>query len=670
MLNRPNPQHSLPGPSTAYGCNCGKARNTRSHHGHTTISSTIRKELASYENPHQPQQPPVTVKPAKRNASTESLDLLNKSAVAKECTCAVYSPNSVDGNRCRKCSFEPDARVQRAQKKHNSSKFKDASTSPKSNSPLRTLEPRSPRSPKSPKSPRAEASTDTKFDFPGSPRTESHYKRLSSLSINNGNKSIATSPMKQVTPKMSPNKLTPVKGDRVLEKSNSLGDNKPQKMLRTTRSLSPRPPVKHQHSIMVSDENDIISVKLSPNEEFEESRETNRHVKNDESVPIQKKAYSETTSPNLSDYGSLKLDDNNVKNPNNRSTSCLVYVPSDPWTRMSSNNSPAPPSKKKLKTKKLESKSFSKPNLDYMEDSNPWVWRSNITLNERKKGSLPHQTKSLSSAHSRDELDSRQSRLCQQRSLTKFDKTLTIPGIDLHFDARKKITRPKLQRSKSPAFYEEFFQIEKEKPLTKDKSVSSLKIEKTASISNINGAKCTCYEATSLSRQHFNHNNNHHQCDHQSLIHKSTTSITSPTSKKQPSPKLSFPQSPKPKQANQKQPPQPELVKASLTVLNPNLLQPRHSFSTPSQKDDELQLNIRRLSEQMNKYSSAGYFSQTAPSFMTDTIPLDKKKVVGGSGGLTSSSGNNISETATSVESKKRASSHSKINDPILETRC
>lgn len=246
----------------------------------------------------------------------------------------------------------------------------------------------------------------------------------------------------------------------------------------------------------------------------------------------------------------------------------------------------------------------------------------------------------------------------------------------MHFDARKKITRPKLQRSKSPAFYEEFFQTEKERPLNKNKSISSLKIEKNASNSNINGAKCTCYEATSLNRQQSN-NSNHHNCDHQSGIHKSTTSITSPTSKKQPSPKLSFPQSPKPKQNQKKQhqqQTQPELVKASLTVLNPNLLQPRHSFSTPSQKDDELQLNIRRLSEQMNKYSSGSYFGQTTPSFMTDTIPLDKKKA-GGSGGLTSS-GPNVNggsagvSTGSGVESKKRASSHSKINDPILETRC
>ncbi|XP_055585109.1 uncharacterized protein LOC129737960 [Uranotaenia lowii] len=690
--------HSLPGPSTAYGCNCIKARHQRSNH--TTISSTVRKELASYENPHQP-PPVVTVKPTKRNASTESLDLLK--GTLQECTCAVYSPNSIDNHSCKKCTYAPSKNNQtnqKAQKKHNSSKFKDASTSPKSNSPLKTLEPRSPRSPKSPC---AEASTDTKFDFPCSPRTDSHYKRLSTLSINSGSKYsvVCTSPRKQPSPKMSPHKLTPVRSiDRtLLEKSNSLGESKPQKQLRTTRSLSPRPPVKHQHSIMVSDENDIISVKLSPNEEFDESKDKTKNTTN---VPEKKKAHSEKASPNLSDYGSLKLDDGGIKSVNNRSTSCLVYVPSDPWTRMSTSPiSPLPTDKKQHpKPKKLESKSFSKPSLHYLEDSDPWVWRSNITLNEqfaKKKNSLPHQTKSLSSALSRDELfEYRQNsaaRLCQQ--LNKFDKNLTIPGVDLNFDARKKITRPKLQRSKSPAFYEELFQSAKETPLNKNKSVSSLKIEKNASNSNINGAKtATCYcEANSLNR----HSN---KCEHPSALHKSNSSITSPTAKKQSSPKLSFPpQSPKPRQPpssplqqqQMAQPSsQPELLKTSLTVLNPNLLQPRHSFSTtPSQKDDELQLNIRRLSEQMNKYNptsppASAYFSQPTPSFMNDTIiqqqhlgggdsceQIQKKRKSVSSGGLAiSSTGSLTAVGGIGGEPQKRAASHSKINEPILETRC
>lgn len=630
----------------------------------------------------------MTVRPAKRNASTESLDLLNRSP--PECSCAVYSPNSIDGNKCRKCSQGRQALTttgQRAQKKYNSSKYKDASTSPKSNSPLRVV-PTEPKSPRSPKSPRAEASTDTKFDFPCSPRTESHYKRLSTLSINSGQKNVGTSPKKHP---VSPNKLTPVKNDRVLEKSNSLGESKPQKQLRTTRSLSPRPPVKHQHSIMVSDENDIVSVKLSPNEEFDETKEKG---KVEDEKTAKKKAHSEANSPNLSDCGSLKLEDSGLKNVNNRSTSCLVYVPSDPWTRMSAIQSPIPTKKQQephQKAKKLASKSFSKPNLEYLEDSDPWVYRSNIVLNEqavKKKGSLPHQTKSLSSALSRDGGfdNARAQRLCQQRSLTKFDKTLTIPGIDLHFDARKKITRPKLQRSKSPAFYEELFQPEKGTPtpsksLSKNKSVSSLKIEKNASNSNLNnGAKCTCHTDTLGGRP-----NNHMCCDN---VYKSSNSITSPTIKKQQSsPKLCIPQSPPTNN-------QPELVKASLTVLNPNLLQPRHSFSTtPSQKDDELQLNIRRLSEQMNKYhhhsgagTVGGYFShkQQAPSFMNDTIPpppLDKSKksssggvttsAGGGSGGLLVSSGSsNTLLIEPAAGQKQRASSHSKINEPIMETRC
>lgn len=519
---------------------------------------------------------------------------------------------------------------------------------------------------------------------------------------------MATSPMKHAaSPKPSPNKLIPKSGpsgDRsVLEKSNSLGDGKPQKLLKTTRSLSPRPPVKHQHSIMVSDENDIVSVKLSPNEEFDESSEKAKDNNPGKHVKSSQKAHSETTSPNLSNGagsasgGTFKLDDGGLMKAtaNNRSTSCLVYVPSDPWTRMSASNSPVPGTKQEhlkrsSKPKKLESKSFSKPNLEYFEDlhssvvvADPWVWRSNIALSDqqRKKNSLPHQTKSLSSALSREELrDSRQLRLCQQRSLTKFDKTLTIPGIDLHFDARKKITRPKLQRSKSPAFYEELFQpdkpttTERSKSLNKNKSVSSLKIEKNASNSHINnGAKCTCLVDGSLNRS--NHSSN--KCDHfnsaSSVQYKSTTSITSPTAKKQPSPKLCIPQSPSPNQ--------PELLKASLTVLNPNLLQPRHSFSTtPSAKDDELQLNIRRLSEQMmnNKYHQHhfGNSNSTAatPSFMNDTIvpptpgPLDKSSKKAASSG----SGTTLAATVTDGGGavQQRSSSHSKINEPILETRC
>uniref|UniRef100_A0A182VCU8 Uncharacterized protein n=1 Tax=Anopheles merus TaxID=30066 RepID=A0A182VCU8_ANOME len=598
-------------------------------HQHSTISSSIRKELASYENPYQTQAGAaggggmVRKKPTKRNASTESLDLFDSSCPPEECSCGLYSPSSINGGKgCRKCASACDTTgttksvpssssvQQQQQKKHNSSKFKDASTSPKSSSPLKAIGQQ-----QECRSPKIEASTDTKFDFNFSPKTESHYRRLSSLSINSsgGHKhAVTASPMKQAaaggggaatlaassaatSPKLSPQKLTPVRTadhQRTLEKSNSLGESKPPRMLRNTRSLSPRPPVRHQHSIMVSDENDIISVKLSPNEEYCDDEGTKRRdsakkaePKGEQRVAAESKGDSSTSKSNTAAAAvnggggggekAKKLSDCLKSANNNRSTSCLVYVPSDPWTRMSASNSPLPSLPKQQKSKTLDNsaKAYGKPCLDYMKHSDPWVWRSNVNLPERvsAKGTgggakkrnaaaLPHQTKSLTSTVSRDDSDvavgggKHQAKLCQQQSLGRFEKTLTIPGVDGSFDARKKITRPKLQRSKSPSF-----------------------------------------------------------------------------------------------------------------------------STTPSQKDDELQLNIRRLSEQMNKYSHSAAFP-TPPAFLNDTIlqqQVGASKKVGGSGGsLTAGPTTTASTTAggsisgLNEASQRKTASHSKINEPILETRC
>jgi hypothetical protein len=77
-----------------------------------------------------------------------------------------------------------------------------------------------------------------------------------------------------------------------------------------------------------------------------------------------------------------------------------------------------------------------------------------------------------------------------------------------------------------------------------------------------------------------------------------------------------------------------------LNVSNPNLLQPRHSFSTSnSKKDDELTLNIRRLSEQIkhsSNYASYGNFAAT------------------------------VSPKSGDMEKK----SASVLSDPLLETTC
>uniref|UniRef100_A0A182TUW1 Uncharacterized protein n=1 Tax=Anopheles melas TaxID=34690 RepID=A0A182TUW1_9DIPT len=620
-------------------------------HQHSTISSSIRKELASYENPYQTQAGAaggggiMRKKPTKRNASTESLDLFDSSCPPEECSCGLYSPSSINGGKgCRKCasacettgttrSVPSSSSVhQQQQKKHNSSKFKDASTSPKSSSPLKAIGQQQQEC----RSPKIEASTDTKFDFNFSPKTESHYRRLSSLSINSsgGHKhAVTASPMKQAatggggaatlgassaatSPKLSPQKLTPVRAadhQRTLEKSNSLGESKPPRMLRNTRSLSPRPPVRHQHSIMVSDENDIISVKLSPNEEYCDDEGTKRRdsakkaePKGEQRVAAKSKGDSSTTKSNTAaavngggGEKATKLSDCLKSGNNNRSTSCLVYVPSDPWTRMSASNSPLPSLPKQQKSKTLDNsaKAYGKPCLDYMKHSDPWVWRSNVNLPERgsAKGAgggakkrnaaaLPHQTKSLTSTVSRDDSDvavggKHQAKLCQQQSLGRFEKTLTIPGVDGSFDARKKITRPKLQRSKSPSFYEDFFQS----------------------------------------------------------------------------------------------PP----AGAGETDTNKS---PQTGFSTPSQKDDELQLNIRRLSEQMNKYSHSAAFP-TPPAFLNDTIlqqQVGASKKVGGSGSSLTAGPTTTAASTTAggsigglnEASQRKTASHSKINEPILETRC
>lgn len=693
----------MPGPSSgsSYSCSCGKTANrsersknashSHSHHHHhsqqphSTISSNIRKELASIENPYQAQTANVSKKPTKRNASTESLDLFEK-CPPEECSCGLYSPSSINGSKnCRKCSTCD--RVPAGQKKQNSSKFKDASTSPKSASPLKAIT-------KECSSPKLEATSDSKFDFNYSPKTESHYRRLSSLSINSTTKHAATSPMKHATslassattsPKMSPQKLTPMRtlDQRTLEKSNSLGESKPPRLLRNTRSLSPRPPVRHQHSIMVSDENDIVSVKLSPNQEFDDEVSTKEcGTENDKSGAAENASDSVT----LQLGSALDSKSESVKNVNansNRSTSCLVYIPSDPWTRMSASNSPLPASKQqKSKTLDNSGKSYGKPCLDYMKNSDPWVWRSNVNIPERiakgtkKRQGLSHQTKSLTSTVSRDDFEvcKPQPKLCQQQSLGRFEKTLTIPGVEGNFDARKKITRPKLQRSKSPSFYQDLFQQppcggtdSNKSPqtgslsLAKNKSVSSLKMDKNASNSNLNG-------------HGTNSNNSTSNTTSNSGSYSSYNGNGSPTTKKQPSPKLSI-LSAVESASPSKQPPaanQLESTKTSLNLLNPNLLQPRHSFSTPSQKDDELQLNIRRLSEQMNKYTHSSNFP-SPPSFLNDTILQQQAasgKKVGASGSSLTVATSVGSTGGLSELSQRKTASHSNINEPILETRC
>lgn len=342
---------------------------------------------------------------------------------------------------------------------------------------------------------------------------------------------------------------TPSHARATLEKSNSLGESKPMKQLRTTKSLSPRPPVRHQAAITVSDENNVV-VKVSPADEEENAlpSETKPLIGNE------KRKYNEAVE-------NLRLDDWQK----NKSTSCLVYVPSDPWTKMNHQQHiplQDPPKGKKgsNRMKKLmDVKSLSKPDL--IDDNDPWV------IDESRKSSAE---KSATYRHH------------QSKSL--------------HLDSKSGTARPRLQRSKSPiCIPQDDNQIRG--PLSPKDPLSSL-------------SPTLGYNL---------------------VPHKNASTRTNNERKK-----------------NKQQ--------QFLNVSNPNLLQQsRHSFSTSptslassKTKDDELTLNIRRLSEQI-KYSSAygsyGNFNATATS-STVTSPKTPK------------------------QSEQMEKSASLLSDSLLETTC
>lgn len=315
---------------------------------------------------------------------------------------------------------------------------------------------------------------------------------------------------------LSPSKLeSSPPPTRTLEKSNSLTESKPQKQLRTTKSLSPRPPIKHQHAVTVSDEHNVVSLKVSPADDFDDVLNKNKRKES---------AISDSSPEGM--IGSLQLDDRHM---NNRSTSCLVYVPSDPWTKQGQGTTTAPRVKKKggNRMKKLcDVKSLSRPDL---VDDDPWVYDETIRTKDKKSATYRN-------SHSKS----------------------------LHIESKSGTARARLQRSKSP-------DDNPKNPPTTPNNLPSSK-DPLSSLSPKLGYHIVPDDNATKSRKQ-----------------------------------------------NQ-----------FLNVSNPNLLQPRHSFSTSTtKKDDELTLNIRRLSEQIkysSNYASYGNFS-SASTANTSPKPgeMDKK---------------------------------------------
>lgn len=352
---------------------------------------------------------------------------------------------------------------------------------------------------------------------------------------------------------LSPNKFEdfPRKSPdgRTLEKSNSLSESNPTKQLRSAKSLSPRAPIKHQSAI---DDTPTIVVQVS-------------------AVEDEPKIYRETVKGLIVD--SLLRINIDYEKQKNRSTSCLIYVPCDPWTKMDSSlpDQPADQPKKGAKRMKklMDVKSQSKPDLidDTEAEHDPWVKLDYANGNRKSNKSAT---------------------TCRQSK-------------SLHIDSKSGTARPRLQRSKSP-----------------NETVTSPK-DPLSSLSPTLG-------------YHLVPNNN----------------IATSNSKQK------------------KKGPQQQQF---LNVSNPNLLQQqsRHSFSTSptssssgyggngagsSKRDDELTLNIRRLSEQIkfsSTYASYGNFNATNTA---------------------NNSNATISNKHTDNTTATMEKSGSLLSDSLLETTC
>lgn len=313
---------------------------------------------------------------------------------------------------------------------------------------------------------------------------------------------------------LSPSKIdspSPPARERVLEKSNSLTDSKPPKQLRTTKSLSPRPPIKHQYAVTVSDEHNVVCLKVSPADDFDEV--LNKTTRKESVI-------SDSSPEGI--VGSLQLDD---RHKYNRSTSCLVYVPSDPWTKMDQAKDKKKKGGNRMK-KLMDVKSLSRPDLI---DDDPWVF--DATRKAKDSSTFQRQTHSKS----------------------------------LHIETKSGTARPRLQRSKSPAVFTD------ENP--KNPPTSPYNFSPKDPLSSL-------------------------------------------------SPKLGYNSVPDDNNSKSK-----KKSNQFLNVSNPNLLQPRHSFSTStSNKDDELTLNIRRLSEQIKHSSNYASYGNCSTTASTSPKPAEAEK--------------------------------------------
>lgn len=195
----------------------------------------------------------------------------------------------------------------------------------------------------------------------------------------------ASAPTKQPRPALSPIRIDALDE---LPGSPLLPGDQSTRSLRNARSLSPRPPNVRQHHHQPPH---AITVKISA---------VDVPISMDEQAGRTKRCQSEHASPNVFQDRNFLYEDDKVV-ATSRSTGCLVYVPSDPWLRMSDEDLAVIHSKNRKKKKKQlpptvksagahsasdspqflfpsAGKSKSRPNMLVDDYDDPWVWKGGV----------------------------------------------------------------------------------------------------------------------------------------------------------------------------------------------------------------------------------------------------------------------------------------------------
>lgn len=320
-----------------------------------------------------------------------------------------------------------------------------------------------------------------------------------------------------------------------LEKTRSSSDSHTPKMMLSVKS--PCPSIRSQK--LGEDHQHKVSVKVYSTDSFENlcAKDVKR-----------------------TDHDKRRVDRQNLKS-HDRSKSCLVYIPTDPWVPnidQTNNNINTKSTKTKKKgenrmKKLMNNKSMSRPDLDEVfNDDNPWVYDENIKTEKKSATFTKRSSRSF-------QIETGKSGTMQPSHKSPNESNKSFPSTTLSYSTQQK--DPMLLLSPTLGY----------------RSVDENK-------------------ATNM-KQRSNSKNQH------------------------------------------------------LNVSNPNLLQPRHSFSSSSQRDDELPLSIRRLSEEIkcsSNYSIDRNFSSTA------NINQNSKS----------------SETTTTTSSTTDKDASVIFGDSLLETTC